>query len=240
MFLPQVAAAYIGPGAGFAVLTSGAVLLLAIAASGVVLHLAFYDISAVVFAAAARGGANGPAGGHSRLGWTRSWSRSNIRQKGFSLVFARLAAEGGYSRLATTAPFSSPAAPHFKPASIPALMAVSSFLALDRAAYLPILSGLRTSPAARALRFGRYRLPLGRPEQELLRGSHPFWHILAERGIFLLILRVPVCPPEPFRGHILSGMSVPDLRGTQGSFFVYCSSAEHFAEQRRLQSAPAG
>jgi len=44
-------------------------------------------------------------------------------------------------------------------------------------------------------------------------------------GIFSAIIRVPITyPPEKLNGVLLSGMCVPDLKGTQGTFTSYTSS----------------
>jgi predicted AlkP superfamily phosphohydrolase/phosphomutase len=60
------------------------------------------------------------------------------------------------------------------------------------------------------------------PQVRGLRRSKPFWNVLAERGIFSAVLRVPITfPPDRFRGVQLSAMCVPDLRGTHGTFSYY-------------------
>jgi predicted AlkP superfamily phosphohydrolase/phosphomutase len=73
----------------------------------------------------------------------------------------------------------------------------------------------------RFFRFGKYLIPRHRPELRLLRKSKPFWTILGEHHIWSTILRVPVTfPPDSFYGAELSAMCVPDLLGTQGTFFL--------------------
>jgi len=52
-----------------------------------------------------------------------------------------------------------------------------------------------------------------------LRKGTPWWKTLGDKKIFSNIIRVPITfPPEEFHGVNLSGMCVPDLKGTQGSF----------------------
>ena len=52
-------------------------------------------------------------------------------------------------------------------------------------------------------------------------------------AVFSAILRVPISfPPERFRGVSLSAMSVPDLRGTQGSFTLYSSEGDRERDPR--------
>ncbi len=77
------------------------------------------------------------------------------------------------------------------------------------------------------MRIGRLRIPLGRPPIELRQKSKPFWKILGEQGIGSTILRVPITfPPEKFDGRLLSAMSTPDLKGTQGSFSQFTTRIE--------------
>jgi predicted AlkP superfamily phosphohydrolase/phosphomutase len=60
----------------------------------------------------------------------------------------------------------------------------------------------------------------------MLRKGVPFWHALGRHGLEVTVLRVPVTfPPEPFRGRLLSGMCVPDLGGSQGTFSYYATAA---------------
>ena len=59
------------------------------------------------------------------------------------------------------------------------------------------------------------------------------------------MLRVPVTfPAEKFNGRMLSAMSTPDLKGTQGSFslFTLASGVEEVegGTQYRLEAAPVG
>jgi predicted AlkP superfamily phosphohydrolase/phosphomutase len=64
---------------------------------------------------------------------------------------------------------------------------------------------------------------------ELRRKSTPFWKILGEHAIGSTILRVPITfPPDDFNGRMLSAMSTPDLRGTQGSFSSFSTRTEEF------------
>jgi predicted AlkP superfamily phosphohydrolase/phosphomutase len=65
-----------------------------------------------------------------------------------------------------------------------------------------------------------------KPVVRLLRKSKPFWHVLGDYGVFSTILRVPITfPAEKFKGLCLSGMCVPDLRGSQGSFTCYTTAS---------------
>ena len=60
-----------------------------------------------------------------------------------------------------------------------------------------------------------------------MRKSVPFWKILGEKGIFSTVLRVPITfPPEKFKGHLLSGMCAPDLKGSQGTFSFFTADPD--------------
>ena len=133
---------------------------------------------------------------------------------------ARLRQEGSYRRLRTTYPALSPVAwSTFATGVSPARHNIFDFLSRNLKSYLPELSSARVRGPRRVLRLGRLRIPLARPSVELRRKSQTFWRILGERQIGCTILRVPVTfPPERFNGRLLSAMCTPDLKGTQGSF----------------------
>lgn len=136
---------------------------------------------------------------------------------------SRLKQEGGYARLQTTTPAISPVAwSSFMTGSEPSKHNIFDFLSRDPRTYLPDLSSARIGVPKRTLSLGKYRIPLSKPEIRGMRRSIPFWKILGDRGIFCTVLRVPITfPPEKFRGHLLSGMCAPDLKGSQGTFSFY-------------------
>jgi predicted AlkP superfamily phosphohydrolase/phosphomutase len=102
---------------------------------------------------------------------------------------------------------------------------IFDFITRDPCTYLPLLTSARIAGPRRTLKFGKFRIPLGKPVITMLRKSKPFWQVLGESRIFSTILRVPITfPAEPFNGHLLSGMCVPDLRGTQGSFSFFTTA----------------
>ena len=132
----------------------------------------------------------------------------------------RLRAEGSFHRLRTTFPSLSPVAwSTFATGVNPAKHNIFDFLNRSLHSYVPELSSSRVRPPRRVLQLGRIRVPLSAPVLELRRKSQPFWKLLGDRAISSTILRVPITfPPEKFDGRLLSAMSTPDLRGTQGSF----------------------
>ncbi len=140
---------------------------------------------------------------------------------------ARLRQEGAYRRLRTTCPALSPVAwSTFATGVSPARHNIFDFLSRNPKTYLPELSSARVRAPHRVLRLGRLRIPLARSSVELRRKSQTFWKILGERQIGCTILRVPITfPPERFNGKLLSAMCTPDLKGTQGSFAEFTTRA---------------
>lgn len=136
--------------------------------------------------------------------------------------------EGTYARLQTTTPAISPVAwSSFMTGVNPSKHNIFDFLSRNPKNYLPDLSSARIGNPKKSLSIGKYKIPLSKPVIKGLRKSVPFWKMLGDNGIFSTVLRVPITfPPEKFRGHLLSGMCTPDLKGTQGTFFFYTSDKE--------------
>jgi predicted AlkP superfamily phosphohydrolase/phosphomutase len=141
---------------------------------------------------------------------------------------ARLKKEGSFARLQTTIPAISPVAwSSFMTGSEPSKHNIFDFLSRDPKTYLPSLSSAHIGKPKRVLSLGKYALPLSKPEIRGMRKSVPFWKILGDAGIFSTVLRVPITfPPEKFSGHLLSGMCAPDLKGSQGTFAFYTSDKD--------------
>lgn len=220
--------AYIGPGAGFAVFGSFLVMLAALVLGGLVLltwpvrFLIRYRRRRRAYATSRTDrvvviGLDGMDPDIAEL----------MMASGRLPHLAQLRDMGTYGRLATTCPAMSPVAwSSFMTGAGPGRHGIFDFLHRDPRTYLPDLSSAQIRPPKRALRIGRFHFPLGRPVVRMLRRSKPFWAVLGEHGIFSTVQRVPITfPPEPFNGLLLSGMCVPDLRGTQGSF-TFFSTAE--------------
>ena len=221
---PETAHAYIGPGAGFALVGSFLALLAAIASS--IVSMLLWPIRFV-------------------LRWRRrrkALSRASARRvvvlgldgldptlaerwmaEGHLPNLAALARDGTFTRLGTTYPAISPVAwSSFMTGVDPARHNIFDFLDRDVRTYKPRLSSSDIRPASRAVRVGEWLIPIGRPTINNMRKSKAFWRILGEHGIPSNVLRVPLTfPPEKFAGALLSAMCVPDLRGTQGSFTYY-------------------
>jgi hypothetical protein len=63
-------------------------------------------------------------------------------------------------------------------------------------------------------------LPVSKPKLTSTRGGTSFWVTAGKQGVRSDMLTVPVTfPPEDVdNGHLLSGLPLPDIRGTMGTF----------------------
>jgi predicted AlkP superfamily phosphohydrolase/phosphomutase len=146
----------------------------------------------------------------------------------------RLRGQGTFRKLRTTFPAISPVAwSTFMTGVNPGKHNIYDFLARDLNNYLPFLSSAEIRGPKRTVKIGKYTIPLGKPRIKGMRHGTPFWHWLGKAGIFCSVIRVPVTfPPEKFPGVLLSGMCVPDLKGSQGTFCLCTTrtSNERFRE----------
>ena len=142
--------------------------------------------------------------------------------------FSKLKKMGTYARLRTTTPAISPVAwSSFMTGCHPNKHNIFDFLSRNPKNYMPDLSSAFIGNPKKFLPVGKYNIPLSKPEIKGLRKSVPFWKILGDSGIFSTILRIPITfPPEKFKGHLISGMCAPDLKGSQGTFSFYTSETE--------------
>jgi predicted AlkP superfamily phosphohydrolase/phosphomutase len=227
LLTPRDASAYVGPGAGFAVLSSFLTLFLAFLYS--LLALVTWPIRQLV-----RWRRRRRAYGRARvervviIGFDGMDPELATRwiDAGKLPNLARLRDQGTFRKLATTYPPISPVAwSTFLTGVNPGKHNIYDFLARDPGNYLPFLSSAQIRDSKRRLGIGKFSIPIGRPQIRLLRKAKPFWNLLGEAGVFSSVLRVPITfPPEKFQGVLLSGMCVPDLLGSQGTFFSYSSS----------------
>ncbi|MGQ9800970.1 MAG: alkaline phosphatase family protein [Candidatus Saccharicenans sp.] len=233
------ALAYIGPGAGFAFLSSFLVFFLTF-------FLAIFSFLSWPFRLLLRLIRGQKAYRHSQvdrviiLGFDGMdpVPVEKFMAEGKLPHFSRLRKEGTYSHLQTTTPAISPVAwSSFMTGCEPSKHNIFDFLSRNPKNYLPDLSSARIGPPRRFLPLGKYRLPLGKPEIRLLRKSQPFWKLLGQQGIFSTVLRVPITfPPEKFAGHLLAGMCLPDLKGSQETFLFYTSNPARIARKEGGES----
>jgi predicted AlkP superfamily phosphohydrolase/phosphomutase len=147
--------------------------------------------------------------------------------------FARLRAEGHYQRLGTSNPPQSPVAwSSFATGTGAGEHGIFDFLRRDPATYRPDFSIARYTPPERSLDLFGWQLPFGEGRLENQRTGTPFWLEAERDGRRATVQRVPVTyPPDPVH-HMLAGMGVPDLAGTQGTYTLFST--------RRLAAAESG
>ncbi len=227
-------AGYIGPGAGFAFLSSFLVLFLTF-------FLALFSFLSWPFRFLAR-----------VIRGQRAYRKSLVNRvvvlgldglepslvekfmsEGKLPNLARLKKDGAYARLQTTTPAISPVAwSSFMTGAEPSKHNIFDFLSRDPRTYLPDLSSARIGKPRRVLSLGKFNIPLSKPEIRGMRKSVSFWKLLGEKGVFSTVLRVPITfPPEKFKGHLLSGMCAPDLKGSQGTFSFYTTDPAKAAKR---------
>ncbi len=225
--------AYVGPGAGFALLGSFFVIFATMILAGVsLLILPFRTLWRImkrrtkVKPLVPRVIVVGFDGQDTRI-------TEKLMAEGKMPNFSRLAERGCYSRLRTTFPSITPVAwSSFSTGVNPGKHNIFDFLDRDPRTYLPRLSSAYIGSVDRFLKIGKYRIPLAKPEIRLLRKSKAFWKVLGEHNIWSTILRVPITfPPERFYGAQLGAMCIPDLLGTQGTFMLFTTRPESEAFQ---------
>jgi predicted AlkP superfamily phosphohydrolase/phosphomutase len=227
--LPSISYAYIGPGAGFAFLTSFLVLF-----ATFFLAFAFFLTWPIRFAIKkikSRGKVvQGDIDRAIIVGFDGLDPEIVDRMKAEGKLpnLSSLIEKGSFKRMRSTCPPISPVAwSSFSTGVNPGKHNIFDFLAPERSNYMSKLSSADIRPPTKWLPLGKYRLPLNKPSYRSLRKSKPFWTVLSEYGIFSSVIRVPITfPPDEFGGVQLSSLCVPDLRGTQGSFSFYTTNAD--------------
>ncbi len=133
----------------------------------------------------------------------------SMMQSGKLPHFSRLKSEGAYRELATTNPPQSPVAwAAFSTGKNPGKTGIFDFILRDPKDYslelsLSNIKGDKVHPLIQDKRF---------------------WHYTSDRKIPTVIIGCPLTfPPDPVYGKMLSGMGVPDILGTQGTFTFYTS-----------------
>ncbi len=131
---------------------------------------------------------------------------------------ARLRAEGGLGRVATTSPAQTPVAwSSFATGLNPGGHRIFDFLRRDPKTYLPDL----------ALNEYEQKNAFVPPKAVNLRRGTPIWSVLDAAGIGSTILRCPCSyPPDAVKHRMLSGMGVPDVRGGLGTPTYFTTDPE--------------
>jgi len=130
-------------------------------------------------------------------------------------AFRKLRDMGCYRRLGTTNPPQSPVAwASFATGRNPGSHGVFDFIRRTPGSYIPEIVTTR--------------FVKGSPVK--VRSGKAFWEYCAEAGIPAVVLACPVTfPPDDKCTRMLSGMGVPDLLGTQGTFSFFTTEAREAA-----------
>jgi predicted AlkP superfamily phosphohydrolase/phosphomutase len=146
---------------------------------------------------------------------------------------ARLRKSGSYSRLKTTYPAQTPVAwSSFATGTNPGGHGIFDFISRDPATYLP---------DAALSRFETPKSALAPPRVVNQRKGTPIWHTLSQAGVPSVVLRCPCTfPPDQLNGHMLAGVGVPDLRGSQnkGTFYTQDSNAKPCESEQLVVLGP--
>ncbi len=219
------ALAYIGPGAGFAAAGSLLVLLgTFLLAFGIIL---IWPIKAVVKVLTMRGKSKASVKRVIVVGLDGfdPGLAQQFSEEGLMPNFKKLADQGCFHKLATAMPSISPVAWSTYATGVDASRHnIYDFLTRDPCSYMPVLSSTDTRTVPRNINLGFAKVPFGqRAIYKILQKSQPFWKLLGANHVWSSIIRVPITfPAQKFKnGTLLSGMCVPDLQGTQGSFSFY-------------------
>jgi len=142
---------------------------------------------------------------------------------------AKLAAQGGFARLETSHSPESPTSwASFATGSNAGKHNIFDFLVRDTKTYMPDLGIVKkTMPE-----FLFDLVPVKMPKITSIRGGTSFWVTAGRSGVRTSILTVPVTfPPEDVEhGEILSGLPLPDIRATIGTFYYFATDLSRYEE----------
>ena len=105
---------------------------------------------------------------------------------------------------------------------------IYDFLVRDNSSYLPDLGMVTREPPRFLLNY----IPVSRPKITSIRGGTSFWVTAGKAGVRSSMLTVPVTyPPEDVEnGEMLSGLPLPDIRGTMGTFYYFGTDLSRYEE----------
>ena len=132
--------------------------------------------------------------------------------RGMMPYLARVRAQGFYSHLETTTPPESPVAwSTFATGANPGKHGLFDFVTRAPQTYLPDLALVRIDGS----------------QYVSQKHGESFWSVTSAHKVPSVVLRVPITfPPEEVHGRMLSGMGVPDLRGSQGTFSYWTTEPQ--------------
>ena len=141
--------------------------------------------------------------------------------------FARLRDRGHFQALPTTNPAQSPVAwASFATGLDPGAHGIFDFLHRNADTYGPEYSITSVEPPDSVIRLLGWQLPLDEGTTRTQRAGTAFWTTLERHGLRASVIRVPATYPADSITRMLSGMGVPDLLGTQGTFTIYTTTAD--------------
>ena len=105
---------------------------------------------------------------------------------------------------------------------------IYDFLVRDTTTYLPDLGMVTRTPPKFLFNY----VPISKPKLNSIRGGTSFWVTAGKGGVRSDVLTVPVTfPPEDVEhGFMLSGLPLPDIRGTMGTFSYYATDLSRYEE----------
>ncbi|MFB3896278.1 MAG: alkaline phosphatase family protein [bacterium] len=137
--------------------------------------------------------------------------------------FSKLAELGGYSQLQTTNPAESPVSwATFITGSNPGKHGIYDFLKRNPETYMPEMAVDTPIFPDKFINLGKWRFPLKQPKVINNRQGVPLWEYTRQQNIHTVVFHCPdTFPAEECSGEMISGLGVPDIRGTQGTFSFY-------------------
>jgi predicted AlkP superfamily phosphohydrolase/phosphomutase len=105
---------------------------------------------------------------------------------------------------------------------------IYDFLVRDTTTYLPDLGMVTREPPKFFFNF----IPVAKPNIKSIRGGTSFWVTAGRAGVRSSMLTVPVTyPPEEVpNGELLSGLPLPDIRATMGTFYYFGTDLSRYEE----------
>ena len=140
-----------------------------------------------------------------------------------------LAKRGGFHPLQTTHSPESPTAwASFATGVNAGKHNIYDFLVRDTTTYLPDLGMVTRTPPKFLFNY----VPISKPKLHSIRGGTSFWVTAGKEGVRSDILTVPVTFPaeDVEHGFMLSGLPLPDIRGTMGTFSYYATDLSRYEE----------
>jgi predicted AlkP superfamily phosphohydrolase/phosphomutase len=141
---------------------------------------------------------------------------------------SELRARGTFAPLGTSNPAQTPVSwSSFATGMNPGKTGIYDFLRRDPQTYYPDFSMVTIKKAKYLFDL----LPIARPHVTNNRGGTSLWRLTSNAGVSTDIIHPPVAfPPEEVNGALLSGLGVPDIRGTIGTYSFYTTEAPSSAD----------